>query len=411
MRFMNTRIEFISFSINEKETMQKYLNSMSEKGWQAYRIFSACIVFEKSEKEYYYVDLSPGFLRRKVNVVASSLEEQKELYAQFDYHFVGNTQYFVVYKSKEEKDNMHSDYEIEKGAMKRAFQYYLYFDALLRIVMLTFMLFLAFLNYRRNILQLLSSAMMIICILLYLSMIICLSVSVYRRLQEYKKEKEIAFEQTKWRNDKTILVFMYLTMIFFASLLPYGNVASINMWAPLILAELILCILVVNSMSLYHNIKRKGIIIVGVVCMIPLYMVLSSTLSIDKNQSYFVQETNEMYASVNKQESFLMEFEEVRFLSDDKESHSSEYNYTYYESKVKFLDVYLYEQCKEYYANITKEVANINGVKVELCIFDETSFESQQYIFSYENKVLVINVESTNVKEDFEEIVKKIKWT
>ncbi len=115
------KIKCHSFRAKDKAVLEYYLNEMAKQGWHIKTMNRYFLVFEKREEAaHYYVELTNEYSYYYPYRVNDPLNKQNIFYEDLGYQFVFAFLMFVIYRSEEAKDALHTDSEIEQLVINKS---------------------------------------------------------------------------------------------------------------------------------------------------------------------------------------------------------------------------------------------------------------------------------------------------
>lgn len=115
---MNKKYEILNFNLKELDLLERHLNKMAKNHWHLKWISNYIICYEYNENQiHYYIDYNQFSFYDK-DKEENRIEEQNQInfYEDLGYEFVCSFDHYVIYKSEEKLEEIHTNEEIKTAS-------------------------------------------------------------------------------------------------------------------------------------------------------------------------------------------------------------------------------------------------------------------------------------------------------
>ena len=402
---MKEKMEWVYYSIEERELLEEHLTAMSKQGWNILGMTANYILYQEAiEIKEYIVDICENPNKNDPYKIERPVKKQIEMYEEFGYKFVCNYSNFLIFESNGQERMIHTDEEIEKRlieeARKKQRRNYVIIPT---IIELSIILCLLIFSGEMLLFFLSSNAFIISMIVLIILNFTSIFIDNISNIVQKEKRPKFRF----------ILLKIWIILLILCLLLPLKIFSPIYSFALIIGAILILVFDTKNQNKRIRGEINEGNSKFNSSMFFIIMMVLvnltrhigtdTNPLILSENITGYVEET----IIHIEEESNFVELLDVSLISGE-----DKYRYEYYEVKDTFLKDFMFNLVLDKYPSkeYLYSICNTKIYRSEDRISHTYPIIETKILLVHENKVLVLNHKLNENREHLEKIIQELNW-
>ena len=414
---MKKKYEILNFNLKELDLLERHLNKMANNHWHLKWISNYVICYEYNEDEiHYYIDYNQYSFYDK-NKEENRLEEQKQMnfYNDLGYEFLCSFDHYVIYKSEEQLEEIHTNEEIENElftyVQKRTNQYNIY----LLLGHILFMLVTLWFYEREFVLGFLDFSWFIYSLSLF--------ITIYFTIHENSCKRQIELKDIKRRTIVNLVLKFTQCVLGYIFVLYSGSKLS-TLW--LLIAYY--CVHNFSNLLYFNSVDKKYKYVPFITNHLPRLIVAAILIISVLKQEYIdiYSPYNENYPQTiinteffindphvehyNEDESIALHMIECRVVNYDEEESINLY---YYQDKTHILRSFI---LKMFTYNTTysktEYIDTIDDVEIRSIHRDtlDVVYEQSDIILIKDSQYVRVRLYEDFDKENIQTLINAINW-
>ena len=417
---MKKKYEILNFNLKELDLLERHLNNMAKNHWHLKWISNYIICYEYNECDiHYYIDYNQ-FSSYDKDKEENRIEEQNQInfYDDLGYKFVCSFDYYSIYKSETELEEIHTNQEIKKEFFEYVKNRTTKYNCFILFVYILF-LFFAFYFYPKGVL---------LSFFDFTAHIFALSffITIYFTIYNLYNKRQTDLDKIKKRTIRNLLLQIIQCILLYLFTILVGT-----RFSSFIICVGYYCIYCTQNILYFHSIDRKykhvpfitKFIPYIVFCIIVFCGLANYERDIDYQDEYnknypqeiintgFLPNNAEVY-HYNEKDSFALHMIETRLEDYQGDEINQIVNVFYYNDKTGLLKPLILKYFTLYKEENLKHIATIDNTEIKSIDKDELEINDDfsDLILIKNHQYVRVRITDSFTKDAIHQLIDAINW-